>query len=287
MRRGDLYVAILLLTATAAFFVSCKKDEDKKATPTTVSISDTAQTVSENAGTVSITLTLSQAATQETKINCQLAGTAIFNGDYEVDSAASQMTVAAGGTTATLKLNVFDDPVAEEAKTIEATFSATNLTFNNSKAIVTVNDNDASQAANGLQTDLTWNAGSRVNLDVFVATNVVINSNNEVTGLDLVRSSENEKGFESVLVNNTDPDGDYYLVFLYKTGGRSVDFNFRITTPGGDSGTDSSSFAATDTATALFLGPVTKTGSTYGKLAGGGFDLGNIKTFAYRKKIRL
>src|SRR5436190_3960885 len=102
MNKTALLLVYLFIAATSAMiFVSCKKDSNSTHTPS-ASIKDTSQTVNESVGTASITVNLSQAASQAIKLNFTLSGTAILNGDYETDSATS-ITIPAGSTSASLK----------------------------------------------------------------------------------------------------------------------------------------------------------------------------------------
>jgi hypothetical protein len=117
---------------------------------------------------------------------------------------------------------------------------------------VKINDDDVSHANTGLQTDLLWNAGSPVNLDLFVVNNVVI-TNNQITDFDVVSSSENASGFESVLINNSSPDGEYYLVVYYNSGTRNVNFTLNSNGPGISGVTSDDTFTSSEAGTCNFL----------------------------------
>ena len=279
----DKHKFLYLLTAvTLILFASCKKDS-KNQTPN-VSLKDTAQTVNENIGTVSLTINLSKAASQNIKLTYDLSGTAILNGDYEVDSA-SQITIPAGQTSATLKFTIYDDAVVEGDKTIKVKIStASNANLSNATATITIKDNDVSKASNGLQTDLYWDAGSLVDLDLYIANNVVI-TNNTVTSLNLVDSSEHDKGFETAMINNSNPDGDYYIAVSYSSGTRNVNYTLRFNGPGGISDTTSDVFSVSDIGYAYFLGPIHKSGSTYSRLSGSIYNLEGLKRYHYYGKL--
>jgi Calx-beta domain len=284
MKENKLLLFCLLTSVASTTIISCKKDSANH-TPS-VSISDTAKTVNENVGTVSVTINLSQTSTETVKLDYELTGTAVLNGDFEVDSA-SHITVAPGKQTATLKFTIYDDPVVESDKTIQLKFSSTaNVSFKNTEVTITIKDNDVSQAANGLQTDLTWNAGSLVNLNLYVANNVVIDSNNTVTHFDIVTSSEHQKGFESVLINNNDADGKYYLVASYQDGSRQVNYTVTFSGPGISNQHRDDSFAASDSGYAVFYGPITKNGSSYARQRGSNFVLNQMKPHLYHGLIR-
>ena len=277
-------VGIVICTFALIFgILSCKKNSGSS-TPK-VTLSDTAKTVSENVGSVSITVTLSKEAKNDVTIQYSLSGSAVQNGDYEVDST-SNLTIAAGSKTGTLQFNIFDDAVPESAKVISVKFSSSgNVDFESNSANITINDNDSYNATAGLQTDLTWDAGSLVDLDLYVATNVVINGNS-VDSFDLVSGSEAEKGFESVFIDNSDPDGDYYIVVFYATGSRSVNYKLIFNGPGITNIVDSSDFTAAEVNNALFFGPINKAGSTYSRMKGSRFTIDELRRIPYRGELR-
>lgn len=273
-----------LITFMLVVFVSCKK-ENGSGTPV-VSLSDTAKSVSENAGTVSLTINLNEAASQSIQLDYELSGTAILNGDYEIDSS-SHVTIAAGSTTATVKFTIYDDEVPEAGKTIHIKFSSSaSVSFSNAEATITITDNDASQAANGLQTDLTWDAGALVDLDLYVFNNVTIDANNNITGYDVVRGSEHDKGFESVLIYNSDADGVYYIAVSYYAGSRSVNYSLNFNGPNITNETANDSFSTSDVGGGLLFGPITKSGSSYSRQRGSLFNLKDMKSYIYRGKIK-
>ena len=287
MNKTALLLVYLFIAATSAMiFASCKKDSNSSHTPS-ASIKDTSQTVNEAVGTVNVIVNLDQAASQALKLNFALTGTAVLNGDYEVDSASS-ITIPSGGTTATLKFTIFDDAIVETDKTIHVKFSSTGgVNLSKTDATITIHDNDVSQAAIGLQTDLSWDAGTLVDLDLFVANNVVIDTvAHTVTSFNLVDSSEHDKGFESVLIKNTKPDGDYYLIAYYASGTRNVNFTLNSNGPGISNATTDDSFPVSDVGAAYFYGPIHKLGSTYTKLSGSSFNMGTLKRYVYQGRIK-
>ena len=287
MNKTAPLLGCLFIAATSAMiFTSCKKDSNSSHTPS-ASIKDTSQTVNEGVGTVNVTVNLNQAASQAVKLNFALTGTAILNGDYEVDSASS-ITIKAGSTTATVKFTIFDDAILESDKTIHVKFSSTGgVNLSNTGATITIHDNDASKAGIGLQTDLAWDAGTLVDLDLFAANNVVIDTvAHTVTSFHLVDSSEHDKGFESVLIKNSGPDGKYYLVAYYAAGSRAVNFTLTSNGPNVSNATVPDSFPATDVGAAYFYGPITKNGSTYTRQSGSIFNIGAMKPYIYHGKIK-
>ena len=280
MKSYKLLLLGLTITTVSSFIFSCKKSNDS---PPALTISDTSQTVNESAGTASVTVNLSKTQSQNVKLNVQISGTAVLNGDYSVDSATS-LTIPAGSTSAKVKFTIFNDGVVEGDKNIHVKFSSSaNLTLTNTDATVIIKDNDVSQAANGLQTDLTWNAGSMVNLDLFLVDNVII-VNNEISDFYIKRGSTNMTGFETVPINNNDSDQVYYLAVYYNTGSRAVTYTITSNGPGVSNATATDNFAAADVGTAVFYGPITKVGSTYSRAQQEGdiFDISKMKSYPYR-----
>ncbi|MFT3824867.1 MAG: Calx-beta domain-containing protein [Chitinophagaceae bacterium] len=265
-----------------SLFVSCKKDSDGG--KPIVTITDTAQTVSEGVGTAAITFNLSKAPSADVKVEYELSGTAILNGDYEM-ATASPITIAAGSTTATIQFTVYDDAVPEADKTIHVKLVSSDLSFTDTSATITIHDNDVSNAANGLQVNLLWDAGAHVNLDLYVANNVQI-SNNEITDFDLVSGSQNKYGFESVLLNNSATDGEYYIVAYYESGSRAINYTLNWNSPSFTDVESEGSFTTADVGYAQFWGPVTKSGSSYSKQSGGTFSLKGIKPYTWTGKIK-
>lgn len=284
IKSKNLLFSSLVAFIMCAAFLSCKKNS---VSPTpTISLSDTTKTVSESVGTVSLTVNLNEAMSTPTKLTLSFGGTAIFNGDYEVDSS-SQITIPAGKTSATLNITIFDDNVVEPDETIKVTFSApSNIRLSNSTSTITIKDNDVSNAANGLQTDLYWDAGSMVNLDLYIANNVTV-SGNAITNFNLVDSSAHLTGFESATIKNSYPDGDYYVVVYYASGARAVNYTLRYNGPGGIvNDTTNASMSISDVGAAYFFGPITKNGSSYSRTSGRLFNLAAMKPYVYKGKLK-
>jgi hypothetical protein len=286
MKKTELLLLSLFAILTTAIWVSCKKDSGGGGSKTpSASIKDTSQTVNENVGTASIIVNLSAAASQPLKLNFTLSGTAIFNGDYEMDSTAS-ITIPAGSSSGTLNFQIFDDPVTEPSKTIHVKFTSTgNVTFATREATITIQDNDPSRASTGLQTDLFWDAGSLVDLDLFAANNVDT-TGGTINSFHLVDSSEADKGFESVLIKNTNPDGDYYLIVLYADGSRTVNLTLVSNGPNVSNATFPDVFTSADVQSAIFYGPIHKAGSMYSRQSGSIFNLAQMKHYVYRGRVK-
>ncbi|SFW75240.1 Calx-beta domain-containing protein [Chitinophaga sancti] len=247
-------IACVMLSA-----ISCKKDDTT--TQPTVALSATSQTVSEAAGTASITITLPSAQSTDVTIKATLGGTAILNGDYQV-STDTTLTIAAGSTSAILTFEIFDDEVVESDKTINVTFSSSNATLSNSTASVTITDNDSDQSADGLVSELTWDAGSLADMDLYLANNVTI-TDNTVTDYNLLSGSTNTSGFESLLLSNDLDDADYYVLVYFAEGAREVTYTLTNRASGNTVYEDTYSFTADEVGGAYFYGPFTKSGTAY------------------------
>lgn len=276
----DSMIACIMLSA-----ISCKKD-DATATKPTVSLSATSQTVSEGAGTASITITLPSTQSADVTVKATLGGTAILNGDYQVTTDTT-LTIAAGSTSATLTFGIFDDEVVDGNKTILVSFSSSHATLSNSTATITITDNDTDQSSSGLVSDLTWDAGSMVDLDLYLANNVTI-SDNTVTDYTILAGSTNSTGFESYLLSNDLDDGEYYLLVYYADGSRAVDYTLSSRASGNTVYEDTYNFTADEVEAGYFYGPYTKSGTAYSIARAANSVLWNVKLVTphvYKGKI--
>ena len=82
----------------------------------TAAFASAAQTVQENAGTVSISVVLSQASSSAVSIPFTLDGTALAGADYQIPD--SPLTIPAGQTSGTIDIVLAADGLAEPAETI-------------------------------------------------------------------------------------------------------------------------------------------------------------------------
>lgn len=272
-------VAMVMITVAAP---SCNKDSD--VTPE-VTLSSTEQTVDESVGTVSLTIDLGEAATSDVIINYTLSGTAILNGDYEVTSGSS-ITIKKGNTVGSVDFSIFDDQVLEDTKSIIVNFTSSSVTLTSATSQIDITDNEPDISASGLQTDLTWDAGTLVNLDLYTANNVVIGSDNTIESFTLVDGSTQTKGFESLFMNNTDDDDEFYTVINYESGSRAVAYKLNYNGPSITNMEMDDSFATTDVGYAVFYGPIVKSGSTYSRTAKSGYDTSKAKAYTFRGKLK-
>ncbi|MDJ1495426.1 Calx-beta domain-containing protein [Cytophagaceae bacterium DM2B3-1] len=266
----NLFSRVLLFGGVLCMSLACSKSDS---TLTSVQFSETTKTVDESAGTISVTLSLGSAATQDLILAFFVGGTAVKNGDYILNTTTdSTLTIAKGSTSATISLQVIDDEAIEDDKTIEltlisvsssGTLGSTSASLTNT---ITIQDND-SAPADSFQADLLWDAGTLVNLDFAILSNVVI-VDNSIDSYDVYDLSEYTTGFESVKLPSSATDGEYYLAPIYESGSRSVTytcvvngFDFSNTTA------FSETFSTTDVGYFYVYGPFTKSGSTISRTA--------------------
>ncbi len=140
-------------------------------TAPTVNFSLASQSVSESAGTATITATLSAAGGEDATIPLTITGTATGGGtDYSL--SASSITIAAGQTSGSITVTIVDDTAVESNETVIATMSSTGLVGaiigSTNVHTLTINDNDTPPvktvtfASNSYSVD----EGSSVNLVV-------------------------------------------------------------------------------------------------------------------------
>jgi len=254
-------ISVSTMACVMLMTLSCKKD-DSTATQQTASLSATSQTVTEAAGTASITVTLPATQTSDVTIKATLGGTAILNGDYQV-ATDTTLTIAAGSTSATLTFDIFDDEVVESSKTINVTFSSSNVTLSNSTATITITDNDTDQSSDGLLSELTWDAGTLVDLDLYLVNNLTTTSDGSIDTYNVLSGSTNSTGFESYLLSNDLDDDTYYVVVAYADGSREVNYDLTMKVSGNTILEDSYDFLASEVGYGYFYGPLTKSGTAY------------------------
>jgi hypothetical protein len=260
---------------------SCNSNTDVSPS---ANVRDAKQTVDESVGTVSLTIDLGESATEDIIVNYEISGTAILNGDFEVRSGSS-ITIAKGNSTGTLSLGIFDDQVLESDKSIIVQFSSESLTINNSQSEISITDNEPDISADGLQADLTWDAGTLVDLNLYTAHNVVIGSDNYIESFNLLQESAGDKGFESVFIDNNESDDEYYIVINYNEGSREVNYKLNYNGPTIANAKVEGTLTATDVNYAIFYGPINKSGSSYSRSSGGRMIANQAAFRFYKGKI--
>ncbi len=257
-------IMILLLQA-------CGSDDDDSSA--TVTLDATEQTVEENAGTQKVSISLGKTVSSSTQLYFELSGTASLNGDYKL-LTSSPVTIAAGASTATISIQVLDEAIIESTESVRVTLTAAGngieLSSDTTQNIftLTINDNDTAPTNNDVQIDLTWGSGGADDIDdedlnLYIANNVEINDET-ITDFDIYDGSENESGFESLMLSSAAPDGDYYIVVAYNKGSSSVDYKININGAVYSNDSATGSFSSDDAGYAVFYGPLSKSGTSYG-----------------------
>ena len=111
----------------------------------TLSIAPTDNAAGEPGNDGLFTVTLSEAADQDTVINYLVTGTANAGTDYE--TLAGTITIAAGETSATIDVRVVNDTILEDGETVIVTLGGiasgdSNITVDSTPAVVNVTDDD-------------------------------------------------------------------------------------------------------------------------------------------------
>ena len=141
----------------------------------------------------------------------------------------------------------------------------------------TIVDNDVIPN-NGLQFDLTWNLGAgadidQVDLDLILVSNIVLDGSGQIIADSLQFYSplgDNLSGFETVLLANNAPDGEYAPVIFYMVGTSSVNFVVSLNSTNFGSGELSDPFTApVQPGSGIIFPSIIKAGSTFSRVAGG------------------
>jgi len=253
-------------------FQACSKDDTNSVD--TVEFSSTSQTIAESAGTIKLPIMITKALNSSVQLYFDFSGTAAMNGDYQV-LTPSPITINSGETTAFISLQVIDDSIIESSETIVvklvASGSGLSLSSDTTKTIytITVTDNDTAPASD-LQVDLTWGKGgsddiNNEDLNLYITDNVVVD-NGSITSFDVYAKSENITGFETATLKSDATDGDYYIAVAYNSGSTAVDFTITLNGPGYSNKSATGSFTASQAGNAIFYGPITKNGTSFGRL---------------------
>jgi hypothetical protein len=264
------YIAGMMIIMLQA----CGSDDEDNSN--TITLDSTEQTAEENAGTQKVSITLGSTLSAATQLYFELSGTASLNGDYKI-LTASPLTIAAGASTATISIQIIDDAIIESTESVKVQLMAAGngieLSSDTTQNIftLTINDNDTAPTNNNVQIDLTWGAGGDDDVDdedlnLYIAYNVEFNDDT-ITDFDLYDGSENESGFESLVLPADAPDGDYYIIVAYNEGSSSVDYKINLNGAGYNNDSATGTFSSDDVGYAVFYGPLSKSGTSYGRVA--------------------
>lgn len=254
--------------------IACKDDDPG---PVNLNFATSASDAVESAGLQTITIQMSRAADQMIQLDYTVDGNAALNGDYKMISS-SPLTIPVGSNSFDIEIELIDESIIEtvdKTLTFNLTMASTGVlstTTGDLSHTFTIFDNDVIPN-NGLQFDLIWDLGAGadidlVNLDLILATNLV-DSAGFIIDFDVYSVvGNNTSGFETILLDNSAPDGDYYALVIYQEGTSSVNYVVTLNGAGFVDAKAELSFTATDVFSPL-IGPITKSGSTFSRLAGG------------------
>ncbi|MFK8112538.1 MAG: Calx-beta domain-containing protein, partial [Rubripirellula sp.] len=146
--ENDETVVVALQTPTGAVLgtetqrtITIADNDDPAPTPS-VQFAATAQDAAENAGTVSVSVNLSNVADVDVTIPFSIAGDATAGDDFTVST--SPLTIPAGQTTGTINVSLIDDVILESTETISITLGTpTGGDLGaNSVHVITINDDE-------------------------------------------------------------------------------------------------------------------------------------------------
>lgn len=142
----------LVLLATIAFAAPNPYPVDAAPGPVLIPTTPTisfAQSVAETAegrGPAQVTIALDQATSNQVSVFYKVSGTAMGNGDYQLQNGV--LTFAPGQTRNTLTIPITDDTKAEGDETVTITLSdPQNAMLGQSVFTLTVHDNDAGKSS--------------------------------------------------------------------------------------------------------------------------------------------
>jgi len=256
------------------FITGCDDNDDRYGFTTPSAVAN------EGDGTITITIDLGRSVTDGTTINYIVGGSAFLNGDYEIHTPASLTSstfvapVRSGESTAKISIGLIDDTHVEKER--EAIYflitgssnSDLNRSLKNVQYILEVEDNDTAPTT-GLQVDLSWNTGDGVSIntadfDLFLARNVELSNNNQLTEYELVDSvsSTNRKGFESFILPDDIRDEEYYVIINFVEGSTSAELFLHLS-QGSEYGTASGFVSTNYIGKNVYYGPISKIGNTF------------------------
>jgi len=250
---------------------SCQKSADPG--QSTAKFSASTATYAEDKGLVNIDITLSSAQAQDVTVQYTWSGAAgtYLDGDFKFGTPGS-IVIKAGETTGSIQLQIIDDTQIDADDVVTLTLSGTSSNAKPSAVAtenafaLTITNNDVAPT-DKLQVDLVWGTGTAsvdvVNLDLFAQSGVTLSNNQISSQGSTYVSSQATSGFETLFIDPAATDQDYYLVVAYTSGTTAVNYTMTLNGLGYSNSTATNTFAATDTGTATFFGPFSKSGSTF------------------------
>lgn len=234
-------------------------------------------------GEQTVTINLGKKATSSIIINYIVGGSASVDGDFKILSNTSfstdgnssfTLTVPEGSSTASLTFEIIDDTQVEpdnESIYFQITgISDSDLSgsIQNLEYVFKVEDNDTAPA-NGLQVDLSWDLGDGIsinsaNFDLYLARKVQFNSAGDITDMELVDQalSTNAKGFETLVIDNSLTDEEYYIIIRFVKGTSDANV-FLHMSQGENYGVASGRITADYVGKDIYYGPISKSGNNF------------------------
>lgn len=246
-------------------------NDDESEAPAIVTFENSRSEVEEDGNYKVIDVKLSGPIGADVEVNFETTGIAALNGHYALVTP-SPVIIEAGSTTGEIVFEAIDNSVIEVD---DATFTlklssvsgaqlgeATSLTHE-----VKILDNNTIPA-NDLQLDLLWELGEeqdidQADLDLLLVSDIV-EEDGTIVDFEMVDISESESGFETVLLQENQPDNEYYMVVLYAAGSHQA--SYRIHASNSAWGTDmiiEDEFSANEAGGGRIYGPIPKEGSSY------------------------
>ncbi|TWT55071.1 Calx-beta domain protein [Rubripirellula amarantea] len=125
-----------------------------------VNIANASQSVSEDAGIVAVTVTLSVALSSPVSVPFTLSGTATSGSDYSF--ANSPIVIPEGVTTFTAFVTILEDTIIEDPETVVVTLGTPDLAALGSSSVhtITITDNDVTGATPAVNVSVASQSGS-------------------------------------------------------------------------------------------------------------------------------
>lgn len=260
--------------------LGCSDDESEA--PATVSFENSSSQVQEDGNYKVINVVMSHAMGTDVEVAFEVSGNAALNGHYTLVTP-SPIIIEAGSTSGEVVFEPNDNSVIEFEN---ATFSAELISASGAGLAesatltheVEIVDNDV-VPQNDLQIDLLWELQGeqdidQADLDLLLVSDLV-EENNTVVDFTVVDVSESDSGFETVLLEESDPDNEYYIVVLYIDGSQQANYRMHVSNSAWGTELIEDTFAANEVGSGRIYGPIPKEGSNYlgGRKAGARLSL--------------
>ncbi|MBI3220096.1 MAG: hypothetical protein HYZ44_11330 [Bacteroidetes bacterium] len=270
-----------ILTFTICFsWVVISSCSDDSTTVSVVKFSSAKATYAESVGTINLTVVASPAPAADLVITYTWSATdttAHLGGDFNLP-ATKTVTIKAGQTTANLSVTIVDDAQLDGDDLM--TFTLQSIAGSNAKLsttsadqsfALTIADNETSSPST-LQQDLVWRLSSAtadvnaVNVDLYLQYGVTYNSTSITDVGETYNLSSNETGFETLILNESDSDMEYFIVISYTSGSSDLYYTLNLNGFGYTNTNVMKKMSADDSGYAVFYGPFTKSGSSFGRV---------------------